>query len=270
MSKTRSGKEQAVKASDHAEDRSEASPPDVSEIMRAIASSAKRILDRIDLSTKDLNDKIDTIKEDLEKQETRLESVEFGLNTYSDRTVELENEVSKLKSDVAKLTSKLDDIKGRQRRCNARIVGVKEGFENTGKPTAVIATMLKDILGLDFTRMLDHAHRSLGQQGNSPRAVVVKFHYFQEKEEVFRRAAKSQPLLLQDIKISIFPDFTALVAKKRAAFMEAKRLLRGCTGVKFGLLFPAVLRITSPTGQENRFIDPAAAIDFIKKDLLRP
>lgn len=98
----------------------------------------------------------------------------------------------------------------------------------------------------------------------------MKFHYYQAKEEVFRRAAKSQPLLLQDMKISIFPDFTALVAKKRAAFMEAKRLLRGCAGVKFGLLFPAVLRITSPTGQDNCFTDPAAAIDFIKKDLLRP
>ncbi|XP_076747485.1 uncharacterized protein LOC143421738 [Maylandia zebra] len=173
MSKTRSGREQAAKASDHAEDRPEAPPHDMN------------------------------------------------------RTVELENEVSKLKSDVAKLTSKLDDIEGRQRRCNARIVGVKEGFENTGKPTAAIATMLKDILGLDFTPMLDRAHRSLGQQGNSPRAIVVKFHYYQDKEEVFRRAAKSQPLLLQDMKISIFPDFTAMVAKKRAAFMEAKRLLRG-------------------------------------------
>ncbi|KAK7881017.1 hypothetical protein WMY93_030606 [Mugilogobius chulae] len=247
MSKTRLGKEQAAKASDSAEDRS-APPTDISEIMKAIASSEKTILERIDSSTKDLNDKIDTIKEDLEKHETRLDSVEFGLNTYSDRTVELESEVSKLKSEVAKSTDKVDDIEGRQRRCNARIVGVKEGFENTGKTTDVVATMLKEMLGLNFTPTLDRAHRSLGQPGNSPRAIVVKFHYFQEKEDVFRRAASSQPLFLQDMKISIFHDFTAIVAKKRAAFSEAKRLLRDVTGVKFGVLFPSCPSHHFPNG----------------------
>ncbi|KAK7940026.1 hypothetical protein WMY93_003352 [Mugilogobius chulae] len=203
MSKTRLGKEQAAKASDSAEDRS-APPTDISEIMKAIASSEKTILERIDSSTKDLNDKIDTIKEDLEKHETRLDSVEF---------------------------------EGRQRRCNARIVGVKEGFENTGKTTDVVATMLKEMLGLNFTPTLDRAHRSLGQPGNSPRAIVVKFHYFQEKEDMFRRATSSQPLFLQDMKISIFHDFTAIVAKKRAAFSEAKRLLRDVTASSLGSCF---------------------------------
>ena len=47
-------------------------------------------------------------------------------------------------------------------------------------------------------------------------------------------------------RISIFPDFTPAVAKKRAAFATVK---------KFGLLYPATLPITLPSGQTHRFED---------------
>ncbi|CAL1600706.1 unnamed protein product [Knipowitschia caucasica] len=267
MSKNRGQRDQAAKAPDPP---AAAASPDMNVLMEAIANSEKTILERIDSSTKDLNDKIDTIKEDIVKQDTRLQDVESGLNVYSDRTEQLEDGVSVLRAEVARLANKLDDLEGRQRRCNARIVGVKEGFENTGKPTDVIATMLKDVLGLGFTPMLDRAHRGLqrpAQNGDPPRVIVVKFHYFQEKAEVFKTAANSSPLKLQGRRISIFPDYTADVAKKRAAFNEAKQLLRSCAGVKFGVLFPAVLRVTSATGQDNRFTDPSTEIDFIKKNL---
>lgn len=161
-------------------------------------------------------------------------------------------------------------MEGQQLRCNASIVGVKEGFENSGKPTDVIATMLKEILGTSFTPTLDRTHRGLRpppKDGDPPRVIVIKFQYFQEREEVFQRAA-STPLLLQDKRISIFPDYTNEVAKRRAAFGEANRLLRSCANVRFGLLYLAVLRITAKSGQDQRFTDPSAAVDFVKKELL--
>ncbi|GLD53394.1 uncharacterized protein AKAME5_000615400 [Lates japonicus] len=61
--------------------------------------------------------------------------------------------------------------------------------------------------------------------------------------------------------------YAVTVAKKRAAPAKAKRLLRSCQNVKFGVRFPVVLRITDSTGQERRFEDPAAAVKFIKKNL---
>ncbi|CAL9687369.1 unnamed protein product [Knipowitschia caucasica] len=130
--------------------------------------------------------------------------------------------------------------------------------------------MLKELLSLEFVPTLDRAHRSLRQQpkdGDPPRAIVVKFHYFQEKEQVFRRAS-SAPMFLQGKKISIFPDYTSDVAKKRAAFSEVKRLLRSCTDVRFGLVYPATLCITPTSGREQRFTDPSVATDYIKKELL--
>lgn len=94
-----------------------------------------------------------------------------------------------------------------------------------------------------------------------------KFHYLVERYEVLRNVARSAPLTLHDRSVSIFPDYTATVAKKRATFAEAKRLLRNCENVKFGIQFPAVLHITDGAGQEKRFEDPATAVEYIKKNL---
>ncbi|KAI4808375.1 hypothetical protein KUCAC02_000437 [Chaenocephalus aceratus] len=68
-------------------------------------------------------------------------------------------------------------------------------------------------------------------------------------------------------RISIFADYTSTVAKKRAAFGTVKRQLHSCPGIKFGLLYPAVLRITLPSGDTHRFEDPTAANDFVNTKL---
>lgn len=52
-------------------------------------------------------------------------------------------------------------------------------------------------------------------------------------------------------------------------FGNAKRLIHTCPGVKFGLYYPAELRITLPGGTLRRFTDHAAAADFINKNLRR-
>lgn len=64
----------------------------------------------------------------------------------------------------------------------------------------------------------------------------------------------------------MFPDYTSSVAKKRAAFSTVKCNLRSQPDVKFGLLYPAVLRVTRPDGSSDRFEDPTAATDFVNKD----
>ncbi|KAJ8356636.1 hypothetical protein SKAU_G00194300 [Synaphobranchus kaupii] len=201
--------------------------------MAAIANSESKILARIDSSTADLNAKIDSIRDDMAKQETRLRDLEDGLNTYSDKTASAED-IGRLKSEISTLRLKIDDLEGRQRRCNARTVGIKEGLETSGdqRPTVTIAKMLQELLGLNFTPTLDRAPPQ-------PAARTQR-----------RRTPQN-----------------CRVAKKRAAFSEAKQLLRSCQGVKFGIQFPAVLRITSPSGQDKRFEDPSAAMDYIKKNL---
>lgn len=103
--------------------------------------------------------------------------------------------------------------------------------------------------------------------GGPPRVIVIKFHYLVERDEVLCNVARWAPLTLHNRRVSIFPDYTAMVAKKRAAFAEAKSLLRNCENVKFDIQFPAVLRIIDGAGQEKWFEDPATAVEYIKKNL---
>lgn len=270
-------KEAFAKASDTAEtssvyeESSDEETIDLSAVMAAIASSENKILARIDSSIADLNTKIDALREDTAKQEVRLNELESGLNTYSDRTATTENEVAMLKAEATSLRQKMEEIDGGQRRFNARLVGIKEGFELSEgrRPTASIAELLQELLSLNFIPTLDAAYRGArrANEGGPPRVIVIRFHYLRERDEVFRTAARLAPLTLHDKRVSIFPDYTVMVARKRAAFAEAKRLLRSCQNVKFGVRFPAVLRITDSAGRERRFEDPATAVEYIKENL---
>ncbi|KAJ8355247.1 hypothetical protein AAFF_G00079840 [Aldrovandia affinis] len=107
--------------------------------------------------------------------------------------------------------------------------------------------------------------KSLG--GSPTTTFIIRVHYFHVREEILRRAREAAPLLHQGKRLSIFADFAPSVAKLRAEFGSAKRLLRACPGVKFGLFFLAELRITLPGGALRKFTDPAAAVNFINRDL---
>lgn len=200
----------------------------------------------------------DTIK-DLEKSAT----------TCSDDITSLQSTVNILKDEVKGLKAKCEDLESRSRRNNIRLVGVPEGAE-TPHPREFVSQLLKDILILDEAPLLDRVHRSLREKpktGAPPRPLIVRVHYFHVKEQILRRAGDAAPLLFQGKKLSVFPDFAPAVAKKRSQFAGVKRLLHNCPGIKFGLFYPAELRISLPDGAVHKFIDPAVATDFVTRDL---
>lgn len=57
-------------------------------------------------------------------------------------------------------------------------------------------------------------------------------------------------------KIHLQPDYTQKVVKQRSAFNEVRGLLRRCEGVRYGLFYPAELRITAKDGVRRSFKDP--------------
>lgn len=125
------------------------------------------------------------------KQDTRLNSLEGGANTYLDKAVTLEEQVTRLSSDVVKLTSKVEDLENRQCRGNSRIFGVREGLETVGGswPTLFIVKLLQEILGIDYSPTLDRALKN----GEPPRPIIVKFHYLQEKVNILCKAYRPAP-----------------------------------------------------------------------------
>lgn len=200
---------------------------------------------------------------------TRLGNLEDETNDQANRVIALEAKVNTLSAQVSRLADKTEDLESRQRRDNCRLVGVDEGFGDI-RPERAVAELLKEALALDYTPKLDRAHRSLQprpKDGNAPRPIIIKFHYFQEKVDVLRKAMGAGPISHNGKRFYIYPDYSPAVRKKRAAFTEVRRLLRRCAGVKYGLLFPATLKITAPAGEQVSFDDPIKAKNYIETNL---
>ena len=93
----------------------------------------------------------------------------------------------------------------------------------------------------------DRAYRSLRarpRERDPPWPFIIGVHYYHVRDQILHQAGEASPLLYRGKRLSIFPDFTASVAKIRVMFGNTKRLLHTCPGVKFGLFFPAELRIS--------------------------
>lgn len=90
---------------------------------------------------------------------------------------------------------------------------------------------------------------------------MAKLHYFQDCVEVQSRVRTRAPPRFNGETVAIFPDYTARVAKARAAFTEVRKLLRNRQNVRFGILFPARLRVTH-NGEEKEFTNADKAVTY--------
>lgn len=64
------------------------------------------------------------IRSKMDNMKAAISDVEGGLSTWSDEITSLQTTVAELKTELANLKEKNDDLEGRMRRCNVRIVGV--------------------------------------------------------------------------------------------------------------------------------------------------
>lgn len=171
--------------------------------------------------------------------------VEEALTGCSDDIAGMKTTMEQLTAKVNMLEDKCEDLESRSRRNNIRIIGVEEGAGSCS-PT-VVAALLREALGLEKEPLVDRSHRSLQPKpkpGERPRVIVCRLHYYSDCLDILRRARERQRIKVGAGTISIFPDHTAKVARARAAFNEVKRLLRGIEGIRYGLFYPAQLRIT--------------------------
>ena len=142
--------------------------------------------------------------------------MENSLSVYSDDIATLQQEVARLKAQSERLDNKCEDLEARSRRNNIRIVGVPESQASS---SAAISVLLQKALGLTEAPMLDRSHRSLlptPRQDEQPCAIVARLHYFRDCANILRLAREKQRIKLDGMIISIYPDFTARVARARA------------------------------------------------------
>ncbi|KAK7945587.1 hypothetical protein WMY93_001315 [Mugilogobius chulae] len=279
-----SGAQQVVVTMESGGERNTDAPPPLNEVTftRALEVLKRDICEKLDSKTdaithalrleissvkEEFKAAVSTLQATVNSQGATIKDLELSATTCSDDLSSLQSTVNVLKEEVKQLQSKCEDLEGRSRRNNIRLIGVPEGVE-TPNAREFTSQLLQDLLKMDEAPLLDRVHRSLGskpQAGAPPRPLLIRVHYFHVKEQMLRQAGANTPLLFQGKKISIFPDFTSAVAKKRLQFTSVKRLLRTCPGVKFGLFYPAELRITLPDGVVRKFTDSSAATDFVNK-----
>lgn len=236
------------------------------DIFSKIDTSATTIRSEMILVKDELKRSIERIQNKLDAHGVVLSELERGATDHSTRITELEANVGSLTTRVTYLDNRCEDLEGRMRRNNIRLLGIPEGAEGP-RPTEFVAGLLQELLGLDEKLLLDRAHRTLRsrpREGEPSRPFVIRVHFFHVRNDMLKRSGDASPLLYKGRRVSIFPDYTTAVAKKRASFGDVKRQLRACPGVKYGLIYPAVLRLTLPDSSTHRFEDPAVAADFIK------
>ncbi len=81
---------------------------------------------------------------------------------------------------------------------------------------------------------------TLSGPNSRPRVMIVKFHYYQDKERALR--VSRDKLIYRGDRVTFYPDYSMSVNKKRVAFNPVKTLLYQ-RGVKFRMIFPAVLKV---------------------------
>ncbi|XP_032388515.1 protein ECT2 [Etheostoma spectabile] len=189
--------------------------------------------------------------------------METSLSDHSGRITQVEHDVGKLQSNLksvvqenAALKAKVEDLESRSKRQNLRVLGLPENIEGKD-PRDFVAKMFSSLLGeiLSAPPELDRAHRSLQPKprpGDPPRPFIERFHRYIEREIVLNWAKTHRDISYNSIRIRIFEDFSVAVAKKRSAFNGIKGLLYK-RGVKFGMLYPARLRVTY--GNRERIFD---------------
>lgn len=207
---------------------------------------------------------ISAVKVTVDEHASKLAILETSASASSDMIVKLEQEVGRLNQVVEQLTDKCTDLEGRSRRQNIRVLHIKEGAESGTKPRDFMAQLLKEALALDNLPLVDRAHRALRNRPGDeepPRAFVLRLHYIHEMEEIMQRAAKMRQVTFKGQRINIFPDYPPAVVKRRALFKRARELLKDKPGVKYGLQYPAKLRVTY-NGKEHYFTDPDKVVKF--------
>lgn len=236
-----------------------------SELEAAMTQNLSQIKTELQNVKTELAASLAATKADVSKLRGTVTEMEGSLSLYTDDMVALKSKVEKLSAQVITLENRCEDQEGRSRRNNIRIIGLSEQ-QGPVTPSSV-SRLLKVAFDLEKEPVIDRAHRSLNPTpgpGGRPRPVIVRLHYYANCADILQRAKTRQRIRYQDSTISVFPDYTTRTAKARAAFNDIRRELRNIPDTRYGLIYPAILRITTSEGVTKNFTSPGEAAVFVK------
>lgn len=214
---------------------------------------------------------LEKMSEAIHSTNAKVTVLEAKCSDYESTAVDLRQGLKELErahqKEVMELKDKLDDYENRQRRKNLRIVGFPHGVEGTNA-VDFLEKWLPEILGLPGPIEIERAHRALqrrpSEQG-APRAFVLKLLRYRDVTQILDAARKRGELRYGNSKIMIFPDLSPRLHQRRMTFTPLKKQLRQA-GVKYGMMYPATLRVDMRSGGTKSFDSAEAASSFLHRE----
>lgn len=204
----------------------------------------KQSLNRLETS-------VGEIKQQMEKLNERLTTVEHRVSNAEDRSIRHERALGYLLRREARLTAKQDDMENRLRRNNIRVYGIPEEAEGKEMVPFMVeffrtTLTLKD----DVEIKLERALRAIAPKPKtkaSTRSIIVRFLDFSVKQAVLQQAWKQRDITFQGQKVYFDQDYSPDVQRKRKKVREVIKRLRE-KNIKAQSPYPAQLKVFLDTG----------------------
>lgn len=204
----------------------------------------KQSLNRLETS-------VGEIKQQMEKLDERLTTVEHRVSNAEDRSIRHERALGYLLRREARLTAKQDDMENRLRRNNIRVYGIPEEAEGKEMVPFMVeffrtTLTLKD----DVEIKLERALRAMAPKPKtkaSTRSIIVRFLDFSVKQAVLQQAWKQRDITFQGQKVYFDQDYSPDVQRKRKKVREVIKRLRE-KNIKAQSPYPAQLKVFLDTG----------------------
>lgn len=159
---------------------------------------------------------IEPVKIKLTSHSEIIVNIECLANDHESYLADLRANMSKLTSLGDLLSKKFENLEGHYRSNNIRLMVYRRAL----RVLEFFAGLLQDLLGLEEKPDLDlecSLHSRPHPNDHQPRWLICQSS-FQVHYQIQQKAREVFPIVNLGQRITIFPDFTAVVAKKCAAF----------------------------------------------------
>lgn len=219
--------------------------PTLKEVLNAV-NSCRGSLTNLSDQLRGLKEELRSMSQELQKAAERASILEERLSQAEDVLHQLQQEFKVMQTQLDTYKFKMDEMENRLRRHNMRVMGLPEKSEGPC-PEEFLEGWLREVFGAEiFSRFfsIERAHRvptKGATSGTRPRPLIMKLFNYKDKVTLMQKSRERGDIFYNGARISLYPDYSPELQKKRAGFADIKRSLR--TLISYALQYPARLRI---------------------------
>lgn len=184
-----------------------------------------------------------TLHKDLNHILRRVEGREEQLDVQAVTIKDLKEQMVRLQRDQRDAMYRLEDQENRNRRKNLRIRGVPDmqGEDLQVKMDKIFGHLLglKETEKIKFERV-HRVRKPATLAAEISRDIIARFHYFQDKEQIWQSLKNKQPIKYEESILQIFPDLSAETLARRRTLKPLLEHLK-LNNIQYSWGFPACL-----------------------------